>query len=186
MDLIRVFIAIDVDDNILNSLVKVQEEMASLNCDIKFVERENIHLTLKFLGEIPLSKVNEVCNVMNNINFPRFILEVKGLGVFPNLNRPRVIWAGVSEGYQKVLEIFKFLDFNLRKLNFKSEIEEFTPHITIGRFRSSRNINTFVDFIKNYRNIVFGRFNVTSVRLKKSVLTPKGPIYSNLHEVMLV
>ncbi|MEM2538049.1 MAG: RNA 2',3'-cyclic phosphodiesterase [Candidatus Methanomethylicia archaeon] len=186
MNLIRAFIAIDIDEKIVDSLVKFQEELASLDCDIKFVERDNIHLTLKFLGELSLNKINEICRLMNDIEFPPFTLEVKGIGVFPSLNRPRVVWAGVGEGYQNVVEIFKILDSNLRKLNFKSEAEEFTPHITIGRFRSNRNMSVFVKFIKNYENTVFGQFNVTCIRLKKSVLTPRGPIYSNLYEVKLV
>jgi len=186
LDLIRAFIAIDIDDKTINSLVNVQEAIASLKCDIKFVERENIHLTLKFLGEIPLNKVHEVCEVMNNVKFPPFTLEVKGLGVFPSFSRPRVVWAGVGEGYQNVVEIFRFLDSTLKKLNFKSEDEDFVPHITIGRFKSSRNINAFLDLIKNYRDTTFGKFNVTCIRLKKSTLTPRGPIYSNLHEVKLV
>lgn len=186
MDLIRAFIAIDVDEKIIDSLVRVQGELASLNCDIKFVERDNIHLTLKFLGEVSSNKINEICKLMDNIKFPSFMLEVKGIGVFPSLNRPRVVWAGVGEGYQKVVDIFKILDSNLRKLNFKSEDEEFTPHITIGRFRSNRNISAFIKFVENYEDVVFGQFNVTCIRLKRSILTPRGPIYSNLYEVKLV
>lgn len=186
MELIRTFIAIDIDENTLNKLVKFQELLSQLNCDIKFVERENIHLTLKFLGEIPLSKVDDVIEVMNNIKTPSFNLEVRGVGVFPSLSRPRVIWAGVGEGYSNVTEIFKILDLSLRELNFKSDKEEFTPHITIGRVRSNRNIYSLIKFMKEYEDIAFGVFNVNHVRLKKSVLTSRGPIYSNIHEVKLV
>ncbi|MCS7097051.1 MAG: RNA 2',3'-cyclic phosphodiesterase [Candidatus Methanomethylicia archaeon] len=186
MSLIRAFIAIDVSEEIIYELIKVQESLKLLDLDIKFVERENIHLTLKFLGEIPQEKINRVCNVMKNMYFPKFYLEVKGLGVFPFISKPRVIWAGVSEGYQNIVEIFHFLDSNLKKLNFKSEVGEFTPHITLGRFKSGRNVHLLANFIQDYRNISFGKFAVGFVCLKKSVLTPRGPIYSDLFKMELM
>jgi 2'-5' RNA ligase len=186
LSLVRAFIAIDIDERIIDELVKVQEAMASMNLDIKFVERENIHLTLKFLGEITADRVNGVCDVMRGLKASPFTLEVKGLGAFPSVTRPRVVWAGVGDGGSNVIEIYRFLDSGLRKLNFKSEGEEFTPHITLGRLRSDRNVRSLSSFLMNYGERVFGSFIVTSVRLKKSVLTPRGPIYSNLYEIKLV
>jgi len=186
LSLVRAFIAIDINGSIIDELVKVQGIIASMDLDIKFVERENIHLTLKFLGEITADRINGVCDVMRGLKVSPFTLEVKGLGAFPSVTRPRVIWAGVGEGSDNVIELYRFLDSGLRKLNFKSEDKDFIPHITIGRLRSDRNVRSLTSFLINYGEKVFGSFTVTAVRLKKSILTPRGPIYSNLYEVKLV
>lgn len=186
MERIRTFISIDVEDeNILRELEGVQSLLIKSGADLKLVRRENIHLTLRFLGEIPISIVNNVGRIMDKLNFSSFVMEVKGLGAFPKITRPNVIWVGVGEGHDEVVNIFNFLERELRKLGFRPETKSFHPHMTIARVRRRRNLERIIDVFNNYRNYVFGRMDVKSIRLKRSVLTPRGPIYSTLKEVFL-
>lgn len=186
MERIRSFIAIDVEDEgILHELEVLQSLLVSCGVDLKLVRRENIHLTLRFLGEIPSFMVDNVGRVMEKLNFPSFLMEVKGLGAFPRITRPNVIWVGVGEGHDEVVSIFNFLEKELRKLGFRPETKAFHPHITIARVRRRRNLEKIIEVFNKYRDHVFGRMTVKSIRLKRSVLTPRGPIYSTLKEIFL-
>jgi len=180
---IRAFIAIDIDDpTLISKMVNVQESLSELGARIKFVEPENIHITLKFLGEISSVLVERVKDILNQLTFEPFTIKIEGLGVFPNISRPRVIWLGVSEGASKVIEIQKFLEAKLIKLGFRKEREQFIPHITIGRVKGG-NYERLRKKIVELKDVLIGNFLVNSVRLKRSTLTSRGPIYTTLLEV---
>ncbi|MEM4433793.1 MAG: RNA 2',3'-cyclic phosphodiesterase [Thermosphaera sp.] len=180
-DLIRIFIAIEVrNEEVLKKLVEVRDAITSTGADVKPVEDENIHLTLRFIGEVPKEIVDKVCNLLSNVEFPRFEMRVKGLGVFPSINRPRVIWAGVSEGSSELTRLYEIVEKGLRALKIPGEREEFTPHITLARVKSGRGVDRLVKVIEAFRDYDFGITIVDRVVLKKSTLTPRGPIYNDV------
>ena len=157
--------------------------LSSLGGDLKPVERENIHLTLKFLGNVSAAKLDEVRSALSHVTFPPFSLEIKGAGAFPNLKRMNVIWVGVGEGWSQVELIFEQTENLLHQLGFSRETRPFSPHITVARVKSGRKRDEIAAFLGHLTDESFGTFNVDGVRLKQSVLSSSGPKYSTLYEV---
>ena len=181
---IRSFISIDLEDEkILSRVESITSSLLSLGGDLKPVERENIHLTLKFLGNVSASKLEETKSALTQVAFPPFSLEIKGAGAFPSLKRMNVIWIGVGEGWSQVELIFEQTEKLLHQLGFSRETRPFSPHITVARVKSGRKRDEIAAFLGHLTDESFGTFNVQSVRLKQSVLSPSGPKYSTLFEV---
>ncbi len=182
-NLIRCFIAIDVDDpEIVGKIVDIQRELGAEGSKIKPVEPENLHLTLFFLGEQPPKVVERVQEAMATLKFKPFVMRLQGLGAFPSQERPRVIWIGVTQGFEEVQTIYKALRPKLQAIPLRLEPEEeFVPHITIARVKFSGYALRKV--IANLKDVDLGLQEVKAVRLKKSTLTPRGPIYETLYEV---
>lgn len=180
---IRCFMAVECGgDELAAKFTEVRRVLEATRADIRFVETENIHLTLKFLGEIEQSLVEQVSQVVEGTSFQPFTARIERVGVFPNLRRPRVVWAGITEGASRLEEMWSEIDGELSKLGFERERRRFSAHITIGRVRSGRNRDKLVHEISSLSDYVFGDLHVDRVALKKSVLTPRGPIYSTLAE----
>ncbi|ABL87749.1 2'-5' RNA ligase [Pyrobaculum islandicum DSM 4184] len=181
MTLVRAFVAIDVENpEIVKKVEEIQREVLRLGLDIKLVEKENLHLTLRFLGEIPQSRVNDIVKSLTTIRFSKFKIALSGLGVFPDLAKPRVLWIGVSKGLENLVNLANIVRNLVDKYAEHREDREFSPHLTIGRIKSGRNIDKLREVIERYREAEFGVIEVDKVKLKKSVLTPRGPIYSDL------
>src|SRR3989442_13968290 len=181
---IRSFISIDLDDEkILPQVESIMASPLSLGEDLKRVERENIHLTLKFLGIVSASKLEEVTSALAKVTFPPFSLEIKGAGAFRSVKRMNVIWIGVGEGWSQVELIFEQTEKLLHQLGFSRETRPFSPHITVARVKSGRKRDEIAAFLGHLTDESFGTSNVQSVRLKQSVLSPSGPKYSTLFEV---
>jgi len=184
LELIRSFIAFDIDDeNVAKELSKVQSTLLECGADIKPVEPENIHITVRFLGEIPLAMIERVYNEMTKVVFSPFDIEVKGLGAFPSMRHINVVWAGIGRGINELRSIYYQLEPNLQKIGLRPDDKGFSPHITIARVRSGRKREELAEIIRRYEDYKFGVVRAKCLRLKKSVLTPKGPIYSTLREV---
>lgn len=178
---IRSFVAVDCDGAGIDSkFAEVQGRLEATGARIKLVEPENIHVTIKFLGEIADSQVHEVSKVIEEISFDPFTFMVEGIGVFPNLRRPATIWAGISEGVGELADIFSQVNEGLDKLGFEKERRRFHPHLTIARVRGGENRDRLVEELVDVEDYVFGRVKVDVVSLKKSVLTRSGPVYSTL------
>jgi RNA 2',3'-cyclic 3'-phosphodiesterase len=181
---IRSFVSIDLEDEkILSQVESIISSLSSLGGDLKPVERENIHLTLKFLGNVGASKLREVESALGQVTFPPFTLEIKDAGAFPNLKRMNVIWVGVGEGWSQVELIYEQTEKLLQQLGFSRETRPFSPHITVARVKSGRKKDEIAAFLGHLTDESFGTFPVESVRLKQSVLSPSGPKYSTLFEV---
>jgi 2'-5' RNA ligase len=177
----RTFISINIKDSeTLNNLRDTQRLLKSTGADIKTVEPENIHFTLKFLGEIPDNKVPEVKEKINEISFNQITLKIEDVGVFPNLGRPRVIWAGVKGETNHLRQVFTELEETLEKIGFKKERRRFNPHLTIGRVRSGKNRAELVNELIKLQNTVYGEVKVSYISFMKSELTRHGPIYTEL------
>lgn len=180
---IRCFIAVECGgDELTARLKEARRVLEAAGADVKFVEPENVHLTLKFLGEIEQSLVERVSKVVEETGFTPFNARIEQVGVFPNLRRPRVVWAGITDGAPQLEKIWGEIDGRLGRLGFERERRRFSPHITIGRVRSGRNRDKLVHEISSLSDYVFGDLYVDRVALKKSVLTPRGPVYTTLAE----
>src|SRR6266704_2444474 len=181
---IRSFVSIDLEDEqILSKVGSIMSSLSALGGDLKPVERENIHLTLKFLGNVSPTKLAEVRSALAEVEFQPFALEIKGAGAFPSLKRMNVIWVGVGEGWSQVELIFEQTEKLLHQLGFSREVRAFSPHITVARVKSGRKRDEIAAFLGHLIDESFGTFNVQSVRLKQSILSPSGPKYSTLFEV---
>ncbi|HII68105.1 MAG TPA: RNA 2',3'-cyclic phosphodiesterase [Thermococcaceae archaeon] len=177
----RAFIAIEINDEVRKKLVEIQEKIdRTKSAKIKFVEPENLHITLKFLGEITEEQAEDIKRILESIAKKRKKHEVdaKGIGVFPNYNYVRVIWAGVDND-EEIKKMAEEIDNALFKLGFKRE-KNFVSHITIGRVKFVKDKVGLMLALKELSNEEFGKFKVEAIELKKSTLTPKGPIYETL------
>jgi 2'-5' RNA ligase len=184
LETIRSFIAFDLDNQaILSHLSEVQDTLVNTGASLKLVKPKNIHITVRFLGNVALSMVDTIYEEMKQVSFVPFEVEIRGLGAFPNLQYVRVIWAGIQKGADELRDIFSQLEPRLRKLGFKPDSKGFNPHLTIVRVRTGKNKAELTQRIKELESYKFGTEKACSIKLKKSVLTPKGPIYSTLREV---
>jgi 2'-5' RNA ligase len=172
----RLFIAIEIPEDIKNYIAEIQEKIDSMNNKIGFVKKEQIHLTLKFLGEVQLNNLEEIKNILKKINFVKFSASLSNIGVFPDENYMRVIWIGL-EPEQNILELQKQIDESLKKL-FKKE-NNFKAHVTLARVKFINNKEEFIEKLKNI-NIENKKIDINNFKLIKSTLTPKGPIYEAL------
>ncbi|MBN1682226.1 RNA 2',3'-cyclic phosphodiesterase [Candidatus Bathyarchaeota archaeon] len=183
----RCFISIDIDDPVIKRrLADIQNILQASEADIKNVESENIHITLRFLGEITSDRTESVSSLLKKISFSPFKLIFEGIGVFPNLNRPNVVWTGISGDMQELMKVFSELEKGLKNLGFEPERRGFQPHLTLCRVRSGRNRAQLAEAITLLGDSYIGEMVVEHIRLKKSVLTRDGPIYSTLSESTLV
>ena len=186
----RTFIAIELPKEIKDYLGRLQEQLRSSGADVKWVEPQNIHLTLKFLGEIDDKKLAKITQIVEDIAKKKnsFYMHLASIGAFPKINFPRVIWVGIDKGDSETKEITKELDQDLKKIGIPKEDRPFSSHITIGRTKSGLNRERLVMNLNNL-GIDFGKetqeFLVTKITLFKSTLTPKGPIYEVLKEANL-
>lgn len=180
---IRSFISVDCTETaILPRFMEVQGRLKATGAKVKLVEPENIHLTLKFLGEIEDHQVAEISRFIEGISFDPFEFKVECVGVFPNLRRPATIWAGITEGVGELVDIFGLVNEGLAQFGFEKDRRRYSPHLTIARVRGGENRDSLVEELLQMENYQFGSIKVDRIKLKKSVLTRSGPIYSTLAE----
>ncbi len=186
----RTFIAIQLPQEIKGALSRIQEKLKSSGADVKWVAWQNIHLTLKFLGEIDDKKLDKVVYILEDIAKIKnpFPIRISSIGAFPNVNRPRVIWVGIDKGDSQTKEIARELEEKIAKVGIPSEDRPYSSHITIGRVRSVLNRERLVQDLKTLIDKL-GQENMeffaSSITIFKSTLTPKGPIYEVLKEANL-
>jgi len=174
----RVFVSIDISNNeIINSIKNFQN---LIKVDAKAIEIQNLHFTLQFLGEISERETQLIIQELHKIEFSKFEICLKGIGVFPNIEAPKIIWIGIDEhSSNKMINLSKKVEKSLEPLGFMSN-KPFKPHITV--FRIKKKIRDITKEMKIYKNINFGIQEVSNFKLKKSELTTNGPIYSDLME----
>ena len=181
---IRSFLALDIQNHdVIKKISQVQGILSNSGANLRLVKSENIHLTIRFLGDIDQPIVDSIYEQMKKISFIPFEIELAGLGAFPKLSYPRVVWVGIKKGAKQLRNIFEQLETHLRVLGFKPEKKGFSPHLTIARVRTGRNKNRLAELIRELEDYELGLERIECIRLKKSDLTPRGPIYTNLREV---
>ena len=189
-DKLRTFIAVSLSGEIRDCLSRLQDILKTSNADVKWVKKDNIHLTLKFLGEIENKKIDEIIKAIDSLSnsISAFQLEISSIGAFPKKEAPRVIWVGLSQGDSETKQIAKELENAISKLGIPGESRPFSSHITLGRVRSALNRKQLIEQL----NYLEGNFpkerptcKIDKITLFKSTLTPLGPIYEVLHETNL-
>jgi RNA 2',3'-cyclic 3'-phosphodiesterase len=183
---LRAFISLEVEEEaVVDGLISVQREFVATGADIKPVEKENLHFTLKFLGEITDQQVAEVDRRMSGLALEGMRFGVRGVGAFPNARSPRVVWVGVDEAHRTSLaEMGKRVISSLGGIG-EEDRRPFEPHLTIGRVRSARNVGSLSRFIEVNSAREFGESEARHIKLKSSRLTPQGPIYSDVRVYVL-
>jgi 2'-5' RNA ligase len=181
---IRTFIALELPPSVISLLTKVQEDLKSTRLRAKWVRPENIHLTLKFLGNINPTDIDKISGAMMDAvdDFGAINLVAEGVGVFPGLKRPRVIWIGLGGQIQSLFAMQRVLEDNLAGLGFKKEKRSFKGHLTLGRFRQTVNPNTIRQIMREYANLYSEEFTARRIILFKSDLKPTGAVYSQLRQ----
>jgi len=171
----RAFVAIEVSDQtVLNSIQKVQSE---LNIKAKPVELHNMHFTVQFLGEVSEEMVGKISGAFNSLEFSPFSISFTSIGVFPKPSFPRVIWIGTNDGVNELEKLAEMIRSKLLQLGFSPD-KKFKPHITI--FRVKNKIGDISSKLEKFSSYYFGKQTVSEIKLKKSELTPNGPIYTDL------
>ena len=180
----RTFIAIDISDEIREVLGRIQEHLKYSGADVKWVDNKNIHLTLKFLGEISEEKCEEIKSLLDEVckSIKQFEVTIKDIGAFPKIDFPRVVWAGLENGATESRALAERIDDALSKIGFEKESRPFAAHLTLGRVRSPKNKVALKEKMAACQVPSVKPHLITSVTLFQSTLTPKGSIYTKLHE----
>lgn len=180
---IRVFLSIDIDDEALLSRINhIQNRLDREAAKLKLVERNNIHFTLRFLGDTSLPKIEKIRQEFTNAEFDAFPIRIEGVGAFPNIRSPRVIWIGVEENADKVTQLKLLTDDLLGNLGYPPD-KKFHAHATVARVRAVRSRDRMVNNLEELANEAIGTMNVNCFRMTKSTLTSSGPIYETLWEI---
>lgn len=180
-ELTRTFIAVDIDNpEIIARIQEIQRELRESGIVSKDVEPENLHITLWFLGELPENKLRIVLDEVSKIRFNSFELKIENVGYFPGGNRINVIWLKAEDQTNTLNHILDQLISNLGQKGFKYDERGFTPHLTIARVKYIQDKDRALKKLEKLRSIHLGYQIIDSVKVKKSVLTSKGPIYSDL------
>ncbi len=175
----RVFIAVEISNKEI--LEKIQTFQKNVKINAKPTRVDQIHFTLQFLGEIDDAKCQQVKDLLNEISFTQFQVLLKNVGGFPNLKNPRVIWIGIEkDGERKLTDLANEIGTKLTTIGFEKD-KKFKPHLTV--FRVKKRIDNVSSIMRDFEAMEFGIETISKIKLKKSVLSPKGPEYSDLLEV---
>jgi 2'-5' RNA ligase len=197
---IRAFIAIEMDPSLLSSITQIQKELKTVSRNVRWVKPENIHLTLKFLGDVKMKSIPTVQEALAaSLRETRiFQLSLGEPGFFPDNKHPRVVWVGLKAGQKETQAITQKIDDGLTEIGFPKEERDFKAHLTIGRFKSTRLEEAFLNKLGTLKT-GGGNFDVgiqtrgesrggpqtsqtvREVSLFKSTLTSQGPIYEKLY-----
>ena len=178
----RSFVAIGIGADVRRRLAEAHEQLKSANASVRWVPAENLHLTVKFLGDIAEERAPDVLDALGRAaeGIQPFVMSVRGLGAFPDLRRPRVVWAGVGEGGERAGELARAVERELEPLGFEPEKRGFSAHITLGRVKSFVGISALCGLIAEQADAEFGSVQVDEMALMRSDLRPSGAVYSVL------
>lgn len=180
--MVRSFIAIDLTaEDAVKNIVGAQTALKACGADLKLVEPENLHFTLKFLGELSSMELKEAEEALSGVVFKPFKITLQSMGFFPNAKYVRVVWVGVSEGSEALQRVAADVEREMVGKGFPKDERGFSPHLTIARVKSNRGREELLKTVEAWRGKVFGVQEVWEVKLKKSDLTPAGPIYTDLY-----
>ena len=180
MSQIRSFLAIDLDEDLKPKINDLINEFQEIDAKVKYVELENLHLTLKFFGDIDDEGLNLLTEAIEKVvsKFKPFKINIKSCGAFPNKKHIRVIKLGIEDD-TILKDLHKKLDKEFVQLGFDKD-KKFSTHLTIGRVKSAKNKDLIKYCIEEFEDIEIGEMEVNQISLKKSTLTPSGPIYEDL------
>ena len=182
--MVRAFISADFNNKqMLEKIGSIQEKIKQSGAHLRLVNLDILHITLEFLGDITDKQVESVKKILDTLDFPKFQLQIKNPNVLPNENYIRVIYCALDGEIETLKEVQKDLRNKLKDEDFRVDKRPFKPHLTIARVKSSRNRKELISTIQELSEMDCGVQEITSIKLKKSDLTPEGPKYTSLHEV---
>jgi RNA 2',3'-cyclic 3'-phosphodiesterase len=184
---IRAFVALKLPESTIFSIKKIQEDLKLFRFPVRWVRPENIHLTIRFFGEIAESDIDKIGNAMNDCagRHAPFSLSARGIGVFPGILRPRVIWTGISGEASLLFSLQKELEKRFEESGFKKDDRPFKGHLTLGRFRDRAEGEKLTEALRKFQNFESEIFAAGRLYLYKSDLKPEGPLYTELLSVPL-
>jgi 2'-5' RNA ligase len=184
----RLFIAIELPDELKKEMVKVQAQLRNVDVDASWTRAEGMHLTLKFMGEVTEQQVPEIMSSLRKAveGAGPLRLEVSGVGTFPNPKNGRVVWGGLVGDIEKLVHLQLAVEHAMVLLGMKREERKFTPHLTLGRIRHIRSRDRWMTALEEIKDIRLPGFDVTSVSLMKSELKPSGAVYTEMGRVELM
>ncbi|TFH07169.1 MAG: RNA 2',3'-cyclic phosphodiesterase [Candidatus Thorarchaeota archaeon] len=180
-EMVRAFLGIDIENQAL--LPRISETQSKLDTSVakmKLVEIGNIHFTMNFFGDTSLTRIDEIEACLKKIKIDPFEIMVHGVGAFPTKRKPRVIWIGVTQNADRIRNLKMEIDSRLTELGYKPEKMKFTPHATIARVRYIKDAEKLANNLDELVNQPIGSMFVSKFSMKKSTLTPSGPIYETL------
>lgn len=184
---IRAFIAVEIPEKIISSIGKVQERLKDHKLKVRWVRPKSMHLTLKFLGHIPEEDTEKVGGVLLETvkGYSPLSLKAKGMGVFPGIKRPRVIWVGFAGQLETLVRLQKTLDEKLETIGFPREKRPFKGHLTLGRIKTRIDPKKFGDVLRTFSIFETETFTADRIILYQSDLKPSGAVYTKRVEVVL-
>lgn len=182
--MIRTFIAIEIPEEIQKRVALLAQSLSGSGTNVRWVKQENIHVTLKFLGDVEEARIEELARSVAEVTkrMAPFEVSLSVVGVFPSMRSPRIVWVGVGEGEETIEQLQKGIEENLARIGFPKEDRKYTPHITIGRVKSKRGVEELVAKLKQ-TSFNSEPFRAEGVTVFGSKLTPQGPIYTKLREI---
>jgi 2'-5' RNA ligase len=183
----RTFIAIEIPEGIKQEMAKAQEKLKASGVEAGWTRPEGIHLTLKFLGDVPEAKVPDIRAALTGAvqNTGAFDLAVAGAGAFPNGKNARVAWLGVTGDLDRLSTLQARVEDAMEKVGFGREDRPFTPHLTLARIKYIRSRDRWLATLESIKDIRLPGFTVEHVRLMKSELRPSGAVYTEMAVVPL-
>jgi 2'-5' RNA ligase len=177
----RTFIAVDIGDATRASATALQKELSKGGADVKWGAPETMHVTLLFLGEVDDRELHAVCRAVKEVaaGEPPFALRVAGVGAFPTPRRPKIVWAGITEGAEPLRRLYSALEGRMLELGcYRKEERGYTPHLTLGRAKSDADSAALAAEIPKRAAWDGGRTTADEVLVFGSELTRDGPVYT--------
>jgi len=184
----RTFIAVELPADVRSRLTSLQQAIGRSGADVKWVEAENLHVTLLFLGEVDERDLKAVCSAVGGAcaALSPFVTSVEGVGSFGNPRRPRTLWAGVSQGHDELVALHAAIEGPLLELGcYRREERKFEPHVTLGRVRSDSGAGQLSAARQQQEKFAAGEFRVSEAAVMSSELRPEGPVYAVLSRARL-
>ncbi|RJP80468.1 MAG: RNA 2',3'-cyclic phosphodiesterase [Desulfobacteraceae bacterium] len=187
MKAIRAFIAFDLPDDVLEIIGEIQKQLKKKGLKLRWVPVCNIHLTVKFIGDLPADLIDQVAGIMTESaeRCSLMTINASGMGVFPGLRRPSVLWIGIHGETDRLIRFQKTLDENLERIGIQSEKRPFRGHLTIGRVKTNPNMELLKESLRLFNDFQTRPFTIKEVKLFQSELTPAGAVYSCIKSIAL-
>lgn len=187
MESIRCFIALDLEEDLRNDISRQQTIFTRQVKGFKWVDPEDYHLTLKFLGSVRKERVQEVGDLLEGIGLQQdpFPVTLQGISAFPYQSNPRVIWVGVRDQSGQLENLWQEIDTGLVDLGFPRDDREFTPHLTLGRVKANRSQGDLTYLFQRFRGRKFGTSLIDSITFYRTELQKSGPKYTVLSRIDL-